>query len=91
MAFWAPPSSGPARSSSSRLGTTCHDTPNRSLSQPHGPGSPPPAVSASQYRSTSAWSAQSIRNEIDSLNVKSSPPLMPVNGCPSIVQSTVTT
>ena len=32
---------GVAEQLEQRVGTTCHDTPNRSLSQPHGPSSPP--------------------------------------------------
>ena len=34
--------------SRSFVGVTYHDRPNLSLSQPHGPSSPPPAVSADQ-------------------------------------------
>ncbi len=59
-------------------GTTCHDTPKRSLSQPHWPGLPPSRVSASQYRSTSAWSSQSMDSEIASVNGNSGPPLSPM-------------
>ena len=29
-------------------GPTCHETPKRSFSQPHGPSSPPPEVSFDQ-------------------------------------------
>ncbi len=36
------------RSRPAARGTTCHETPNRSFSQPHWLGSPPPASSASQ-------------------------------------------
>ena len=41
IARCARPGSGSPISSFSRVGTTCHDTPNRSLSHPHGPSSPP--------------------------------------------------
>jgi hypothetical protein len=34
--------------SNSAVGTTCHDKPNLSLSQPHSTGDPPPDVSFSQ-------------------------------------------
>ena len=60
------------------MGTICHDTPNRSFSQPHGPSSPP-SDSALQYRSTSAWSSQSTWNEIASLNENSGPPFRAKN------------
>lgn len=40
--------SPPIVSSSSRSGTICHDSPNRSVHHPHGPGLPPSAVRASQ-------------------------------------------
>src|SRR5512132_3131642 len=49
-------------------GTICQETPNLSLSQPHCTGLPPSAVSASQSRSTSAWSLQVTDREIASLN-----------------------
>ena len=35
---------GPSIISFSAFGTICHERPNRSFSQPHGPGSPPSAV-----------------------------------------------
>src|SRR3989442_253145 len=82
---------GPAMSSTSCRGTTCHDRPKRSFSQPQTLGSPPPAVRASQYLSTSAWSSQSIENDTASVNLKSGPPLSPMNGCPATVKSTVRT
>ena len=47
MARWARASSGSESSSMSRAGTTCHERPKRSLTQPHGPCSPP-SVSASR-------------------------------------------
>ena len=64
--------SGSAISLSKRVGVTCQDTPQRSLSQPHGP-SEPPADSAAQSLSTSAWSAQAIWNETASVNGNSGP------------------
>ena len=45
--------SGSPSNSCSRVGTTCHDRPQRSVSQPHCP-SAPPSASASHSRSTSA-------------------------------------
>ena len=45
--------SGSASSSGRTVGTICHERPNRSLSQPHGPSSPP-SESALQNASTSA-------------------------------------
>ena len=50
-------------SSFSWRGTICHESPNRSLSHPHRPGSPPSAVSEPHSRSTSAWSSHSMTNE----------------------------
>ena len=38
---WGTPGSELDSSSVIRLGTTCQDRPNLSLSQPHGPSSPP--------------------------------------------------
>ena len=45
--------SGSLRSLGSAVGVICHDTPYLSLSQPHGPSSPPSAR-LSQYESTSS-------------------------------------
>jgi len=77
-------------SSVSRLGTICQERPYLSLSQPHGPCSPP-SPSASQKWSTSSWSSQSTWKLTDSLNWKSTPlpPLRATNGCPSSSKSTV--
>src|SRR6478609_1367477 len=60
--------SGPVTSSISRVGVTCQETPQRSLSQPQATSEPPLAVSAAQSRSVSAWSAQAIVNETASVN-----------------------
>jgi hypothetical protein len=37
-----------------RVGTICHERPNRSFSQPHSLVSPP-SLSRLQYSSTSSW------------------------------------
>ena len=55
--------SGSPISSNRTFGTTCHDTPNLSFSQPHGPSSPP-SERVFQYRSTSSWLSQLSWNEI---------------------------
>ena len=91
IARFARSRSGPLISSGRIFGTTCHDTPKRSFSQPQTLGSPPSAMSASQYRSTSAWSSQSMLNEIASLNLNSGPPSRAMNVSPSSVKSTVRT
>lgn len=44
---------GPEIKSDARRGTICHETPNRSFSQPHCEGIPPSAVSASHSLSVS--------------------------------------
>src|SRR5437773_2626820 len=44
---------------------------------------------ASQYRSVSAWSCVSTTNETDSLRLKLGPPLSPMKGLPSTVNSTI--
>src|SRR4051812_38447435 len=74
----------------SRLGTTCHETPNLSFSQPHGPSSPP-AESSLQNLSTSSCDSQSIWNEIASLNRYCGPPLSATNDWPSSSKATVIT
>src|SRR4029077_15967040 len=82
--------SGSASSSGRRFGTTCQERPKRSLSQPHGPGSPP-TPSFSQEWSTSSWPRHGIWNEIASLNVKFGPPLRARNFWPSSSKVTVIT
>ena len=91
MARRARSGSGSPTSSFSWRGTICHDRPNRSLSHPHGPDSPPSAVSASHSRSTSSWSSHSMTNETASLKLKSGPPLRPWKCWPLRVKSTVRT
>ena len=59
-----------------RRGTICHDSPKRSLSQPHAPARHVGRRSP-HSRSTSAWSSQSMTKDTDSLNVNSGPPLSP--------------
>src|ERR1700730_3803555 len=73
------------------LGTTCHDTPNLSLNQPHCDSCPPSALSFAQKESTSSGVSQFTTNEIDSLNLKTGPPLSAVNFWPSSSNSTVMT
>ena len=82
--------SGSASSSKRTRGTTCHETPKRSLSQPQGPSSPP-SESVLQSVSTSSCVSQSIWNEIASLNVNSGPPFSPMNLWPSSSKLTVIT
>src|SRR5437868_9435802 len=67
----------------STLGTTCHETPNRSLSQPHGPSSPPPSMSFVQYRSISSCVSQLTISEMPSLNLNVGPPSNARNSLPS--------
>src|ERR1041385_4870188 len=60
---------------SSASGVICQERPYLSLSQPHWDSCPPPAVSASQYLSTSAWSLHFTTIDTASLNLKCGPPL----------------
>jgi len=76
--------------SMSTVGTTCHDTPNLSVSQPHWI-SRPPAESFSQKWSTSSCVSQFTTKEIAPLNWKCGPPFNAVNGCPSSSKGTVMT
>ena len=62
-------------------GTICHDTPNRSVSQPHGPFSPP-AESFSQSRSISPWVRHSTMKDIPIENENAGPPSNAVNSRP---------
>src|SRR4029077_1427626 len=71
-------------------GTTCHDTPNWSLSQPQRPFSPP-AESFSQNASISSWVSQATIIEIASENLNSGPPLSPMKRWPSSSKMTVST
>src|ERR1700704_4674775 len=63
-------------------GTTCHETPNRSLSQPHGPSSPP-SVRRAQTSSISSCVSQVATNEKASVNENEGPPSKAVYSCPS--------
>jgi hypothetical protein len=90
MTRWAFAWSASVSSSMSTFGTICHDTPNLSFSQPHGPSSPP-SESVLQSRSTSSWLSQLTSKEIASLNVKSGPPFKAVNVWPSSSKLTVIT
>src|SRR5262245_20760785 len=75
----------------STLGTTCHERPNLSLSQPQLPGSPPSAVRLLQYSSTSACVSHSMKNETDSLNLNCGPALSAMNRWPCNSNTTDTT
>src|SRR5437762_3483472 len=64
------------------VGTTCHDTPYLSFSQPHCPFSPP-AESSSQSSSTSSCVLQFTTNDMASVNLNCGPPFKAINSCPS--------
>src|SRR5438874_4241874 len=68
------------------VGTTCHETPKRSFSQPHGPGSPPSCVSLLQMVSISSWVSQVATNENASVNENEGPPSKAVYSWPSSVK-----
>jgi len=68
--------------SPSLRGMTCHDTPKRSLSHPHGPGAPP-SESRFQTSSSSACVSTVATSEMPSLNPKLGPPSIAVNCLPS--------
>ena len=72
------PGSGSPSSSDSAVGMICQDRPYRSLSQPHGPSSPP-SESADQKASTSSCVSQLTRNETASVKLWSGPPFRAVN------------
>src|SRR3989442_9643711 len=76
------PDGGSPIISPSAGGTTCHDTPKRSLSQPHGPSSPP-SESRFQVSSSSSCVLQVATSEIPSENEKLGPPSIAVNCRPS--------
>src|SRR3982074_2883273 len=63
-------------------GTTCHETPNRSLSQPQGPSSPP-SESRTQSSSSSSCVSQVATKEKASVNANDAPPSKAVYSCPS--------
>jgi hypothetical protein len=66
----------------------CQDSPNRSFSQPHCDGWPPPAISLAHSSSTSCWVSQETKNDTASVNVKCGPAFRPMNRCPSSSQVT---
>src|SRR3989442_6525802 len=68
--------------SPSAAGTTCHDTPKRSLSQPHGPSSPP-SERRFQVSSSSSCVSQVATSEIPSEKEKLGPPSIGVKYRPS--------
>src|SRR5207249_1340091 len=72
------------------VGTICHDKPYLSLSQPHGPFSPP-LESFSHSSSTSSCVLQFTKNDMASENLNSGPPLSAINSCPSSWNVTVIT
>src|SRR6267142_2264219 len=72
------------------VGTTCHDTLNRSLSHPHCT-SWPPADRFFQKWSTSSCVSQFTTSDIASVNLKCGPPFNAVNCCPSSSNATVMT
>src|SRR6266568_8365521 len=82
--------SGSVSISSSTIGTTCHDRPYLSFSQPHCPPSPP-MDSLSQTSSTSSCVLQFTTNDMASVNLKRGPPFNAVNSCPSSRNVTVIT
>ena len=82
--------SGSMSSSPSTVGTICHDTPNRSSSQPHSP-CVPPSDRDSHRPSTSSWVSQFTTNEIAGVNANSGPPFSATNSCPSSRKSIVIT
>src|SRR5712691_8857301 len=63
-------------------GTTCHETPNLSVSQPHTFFSPP-AESLSQYSSTSSCVSHVTSSEMPCEKENDGPPFSVTNGCPS--------
>src|SRR5205809_2410342 len=72
------------------VGLICHDKPYLSLSQPHGPSSPP-SESSSQNLSTSSWVLQCTENDMASVNLNWGPPFNAVYSCPSSSKTTVIT
>src|SRR5687767_1286422 len=72
------------------VGLICHDNPYLSLSQPHGPSSPP-SESFSQNSSTSFCVLQSTENDMASVNLNCGPPFNAMNCWPSSSNATVIT
>src|SRR5713226_8150013 len=75
------PDSGWASISPKASGMTCHDTPNRSVSQPQGP-SLPPSESLVQTSSSSSCVSQDATKEKASEKRKDGPPSKAVYSCP---------
>src|SRR4249920_2786941 len=69
-------------SSTKAVGTTCHDRPYLSLSQPHLDLFPP-SESFSHSSSTSCCVSQLTTNDIASVKVNCGPPFSATNSCPS--------
>ena len=71
-------------------GTTCHDTPNLSLSHPHWSVCPP-RDRFSQNSSISFCVSQFTTKEMASVGLKWGPPFSATNSCPSMRNLTVMT
>src|SRR4051812_11260333 len=63
-------------------GTTCHERPYLSFSQPHLDFSPP-SESFCQNQSTSSCVSQLMNNDMASVNLKCGPPFNAMKSCPS--------
>src|SRR3972149_9809250 len=72
------------------VGTTCHDTPYLSLSQPHCSLSPP-SESLSHNLSTSSCVSQFTTNDMAGEKLNIGPPFNATNSCPSSWNVTVIT
>jgi hypothetical protein len=83
--------SGSAIASVSTRGVICHDTPHRSLHQPHSLSWPPLPTIAFHRRSVSSWSSVATMNENASVCLNAGPPFRPMQGMPITVNSTVNT
>src|SRR5205814_10465939 len=83
ISFPGLPDRGSPIISPSARGRTCHETPKRSLSQPHGPSSPPSSESLRQISSSSCCVSQVATSENPSVNEKLGPPSIAVNSRPS--------
>ena len=70
-------------------GITCQETPKRSVSHPHGPSSPPSAVSFSASVSISRCVSQETASENACEKWKVGPPFMATYGLPSSSNATV--
>ena len=72
-------------------GMICQDSPNLSFNQPHGPSSPPPAISLLQYLSISACVSQVTISEKPSANENVGPPSNAVYSRPSSWKTALST